>query len=131
MPTPRKPTFADIVSEVRATPAAAVDVTAGRFSRAGQFFDPEGMLLTKTRSAISPTESVELLATGALVAFEGCGCGGFTGCDVTWLPPESLRQSGSPRFVTGFGSPTWIDVWTSDSSTVVFLHGDVKWGDAL
>ena len=25
----------------------------------------------------------------------------------------------------------WIDVWNGDSSTVVFLHGDVKWGDEL
>lgn len=132
MPAKRKQTLAEIVAEVRAAPPEPVVVRPGAVNASGQFFDPAGALLTSQRS-IDPAQAAALVADGALVAFEGCGCGGFGGgCQPEWADEsarERLASAGSPRFVKGFGSPTWIDEWSSESSTVVFLHGDVKWGE--
>jgi hypothetical protein len=130
MPAKRKPTFADIVNEVLATPPAPIDVRAGRFNASGQFFDPSGSVLTRVSSSISPADAARMVAEGALVVFEGCGCGGSAGgCVPQWIAAEKL--SGKPAFIKGFGSPTWIDSWSSDASRVVFVHGDVQWGDEL
>ena len=130
MPTKRKRTFAEIVEEVVEAPAAPIEVRAGSFNRAGQFFDPAGVLLTRQSDSITPAKAATLVAAGAQVAFEGCGCGGFAGgCIPQWL--ATGRLAGKPNFVKGYGSPTWIDSWSGEGSTVVFLHGDVKWGDEL
>jgi len=128
----RKRTFAEIVEEVRATPPTPIQVRPGGVNAAGQLFDPSGSLLA-ARSVIDPARAAALVSDGALVAFEGCGCGGFAGgCQPQWADAGSLarlRAAGNPRFVKGYGSPTWIDEWSSESGAVVFLHGDVKWGD--
>lgn len=133
MPAKRKLTLAEIVEEVRATPRPPIAVRKGSFNSAGQLFDPAGAPLTPVKNPITPARAAELVAEGALVAFEGCGCGGFAGgCQPEWADSESLTRltaADNPRFVKGYGSPTWIDEWSSDSSTVVFLHGDVEWGD--
>lgn len=105
---------------------------SGTFNDQGQFLAPDGDVLIRVKSSISPSKAASLVATGALVAFEDCGCGGYAGgCIPEWVSTERLAAAGKPKFVKGYGSPTWIDIWKSDSSTVVFLHGDVKWGDEL
>jgi hypothetical protein len=129
----RKPTFAEIVENVRATPKTPITVRPGTFNADGQFFDPSGTLLTRTKNSIAESKAADLVADGALVVFEGCGCGGG-GCIPEWISTDDLdrlRTADKPRFVKGYGSPTWIDQWTGAAGDVVFLHGDVEWGDVL
>lgn len=73
------------------------------------------------------------MVAGAYLAFEGRGCGGSAGCRTEWVAPEVRAQISDrkPRFVKGYGSPTWIDCWSGDGGFVVYAHGDVAWGDAL
>jgi hypothetical protein len=135
MPAKRKPTFAEIVDQVLATPPTPIVVRAGGFNTSGQFFAPSGEQVVLKKTSVSPSEAAELVAAGALVVFEGCGCGGSAGgCTPEWLDTEQvarIRVAGKPEFIRGYGSPTWIDYWIGESETVVFLHGDVKWGDEL
>ena len=56
---------------------------------------------------------------------------GLGGCSRSWLAQEQVPAGVRPRFVKGYGSPAWIDLWEGEESTVVFLHGDVEWGDML
>ena len=129
----RKPTFAEIVENVRATPKTPITVRPGTFNADGQFFDPSGTLLART-SSISESVAADLVADGALVVFESCGCGGGGGCIPEWIDTDGLnrlRTADKPRFVRGYGSPTWIDHWTGAAGEVVFLHGDVEWGGVL
>lgn len=46
-------------------------------------------------------------------------------------PRPGGSRRGSRRVVRGYGAPTWIDLWVSETSTVVFLHGDVVWDEVL
>ena len=134
MPAKRKQTFAEIVETVRATPPTPITVRPGTFNGEGQFFDPSGTLLTLARSSITESEAAELVAAGATAVFESCGCGGGGGCIPEWISTDDLnllRTADKPRFVRGYGSPTWIDQWSGAAGDVVFLHGDVKWGDVL
>jgi hypothetical protein len=41
---------------------------------------------------------------------------------------DDAAALGKPTFSDEYGSPAWIDVWESDDQSVVFLHGDVRWG---
>lgn len=127
-------TFAEIVAETLAEPRpmGVPDLRPGSFNANGEFFDRDGHLLAQV-GEVTPGEARKLVAQGALLAFEGCGCGGWAGCQPEWIE-ESVRAelgASKPRFVRAYGSPTWIDLWRSEAGTVVFAHGDVEWGDAL
>lgn len=133
MASKRRRTFAEIVDEVQATPRPELEVLPGTFNRLGQFFDPSGAVLTR-HEQVSPSEAADLVARGATVVIETCGCGGGHGCTPRWIDTDGLdrlRTADKPRFVKGYGSPTWIDHWTVSTGDVVFLHGDVKWGDVV
>ncbi len=127
----REKTFAEILVEAKAAPKSRV-VGLGGVNADGDFFDPSGNLLVLV-GEISPERAQELVAQGALLAFEGCGCGGSAGCAAEWFQAPILHALASkkPRFVKGYGSPTWIDLWESDAGSVVYAHGDVEWGDVL
>lgn len=128
----KKPTFAQMLAEERSKPVSKPVIRRGHFNLEGQFFDPEGRLLEKVRSDITPKQAREAFDGGALVAFEGCGCGGqYGGCSPEWISADLLGDAKGPRFVKGYGSPTWIDEWAGEDVSVVFLHGDVAWGDVL
>jgi hypothetical protein len=134
MATKRKPTFAEIVENVRAAPPTKITVRPGGFNADAQFFDPSGSLLNRVQHSISESDAADLVVAGALAVFESCGCGGGGGCIPDWVSDDDLsrlRTAGKPRFVKGYGSPTWIDHWTGDGRDVVFLHGDVEWGDVI
>lgn len=114
-----------------AQPGKPAAVRPGTFNLSGDFFTPEGVMVRRTRSHVTPAEAAALVRNGSRVAFEGCGCGGGGGCTPLW--PSSAEAGdaaavGKPRFTNKYGSPTWIDVWESDNQSVVFLHGDVSWG---
>ena len=127
-----EPTFREIVGEERSRPPVPRrPVVPGTFDLDGQLYGPSSDRLTKVRAEITPAQARSFVDAGALVAYEGCGCGGWHGCVPSWFRPDELPAGVPPRFVKGLGSPTWIDRWESDVSVVVFLHGDVEWGDAL
>lgn len=128
----REKTFAEIMAEAKSVPKAVRVVRPGGLNADGEFFDPAGNLLTR-EGEISPKHAQEMVADGAGLAFEGCGCGGAAGCNAEWID-ASVRDglaSTRPRFVKGYGSPTWIDLWHGEGGPVVYAHGDVEWGDAL
>jgi hypothetical protein len=136
----RKPTFADLAqqptwSETDASRSGRHALRPGQFNAAGEFFDPAGVRLRLVVEDASEADAQTLVESGALVAAEECGCGGSYGdCAPEWVTPDqlrALRQGQAPRFTGRHGTPTWIDVWTNDHSTVVFAHGDVAWGAAL
>jgi len=107
-------------------------IRPGTFNLDGDFFTPEGGLIRRARAKVTPGEATTLVRLGARVAFEGCGCGGGGGCTPSWPDPEDIAKTvaaGAPRFTNKYGSPTWIDVWTGEGESVVFLHGDVQWGN--
>jgi hypothetical protein len=133
MPHVKRPTFRDIVAEVQRAPRQLIDVRPGSVNGKGQLFDPHGRLLTKDHAQITPADAAEQIRQGALLAFEGCGCGGSGACSISWIDAPMLRalRETKPTFVKGYGSPTWIDLWSGDGVAVVFAHGDVEWGDAL
>jgi len=135
----REPTFKDMLaeptwSEIDGPKRGANSVRPGSFNSSGEFFDLSGNVLTRTSSDVTPKTARDLVDSGAVVAFEGCGCGGGNGCGPEWFVGDvldSLRGGPGPRFVKGYGSPTWIDVWTSDESRVVYAHGDVSWAPLI
>ncbi|MFT4265044.1 MAG: hypothetical protein QM572_16795 [Nocardioides sp.] len=128
----RDRTFAEIAAEAKAAPKHERTVRPGGFNVNGELFDPSGHLLSRI-GEVSPKRAQELVADGALVAFEGCGCGGSVGCETEWIEPGVLGilASSRPRFVKGHGSPTWIDLWEGDAGLALYAHGDVEWGGLL
>ncbi len=133
-----KPTLKEIAEELRNAPApprgGATAVRPGGYNGAGEFFDPAGNLLIESQATVTPTVALELARSGAVLAFEECGCGGRASCSITWFGPDDVQtmaEAGLPAFVRGYGSPTWIDVWASSETTVVFAHGDVRWSDFM
>ena len=131
-----KLTMAAIKAQVGADPPARPDPNEkpGRFNELGQLFDPQGRRLQRSKTAITPQQARTLVESGAELAFESCGCGGWSGCQPSWFEPHQkkmMTESGPPRFVRGSTLPTFIDVWTNEGTTVVFLHGDVQWAELL
>ena len=136
-----KPTFSEIAAEVRRRPRGsevegAHGVRPGRFNLAGEFFDPSGVRLDLCETEISPAQALEAVKSGALLAFEACGCGGVGvgSCEIEWFDSKDIVGSmgtGEPVFVNLHGSPTWIDLWSGQDGSVVFAHGDVRWGAVL
>lgn len=129
---PRKKTFAEIAAEARAEPKLQRVVRPGGVNQDGEFFDLSGHLLIRI-GEVTPKKAQELVTEGASVVWEGCGCGGSSGCTAQWIEASIRDGLGSerPRFVKGYGSPTWIDLWEGDGGFVVYAHGDVEWGDAF
>ena len=108
----------------------------GAFNLAGELFDPRGVLLRLATSEITPDQAADSMRGGALLVFESCGCGGGPGggCEIEWFDSADVVRAtlrSEPTFVRGFGSPTWIDLWSGKDRQVVFAHGDVKWGSIL
>ena len=134
MPKTRRPSFAEIAATLQATANSErreedEPPTPGRFTETGDLIHLDGTPLTRERK-MSPKEAAALLAAGADVAFEGCGCGGYIGCQPRWCDEDelaALKLVGKPRLVNRSGADTWIDLWTGNSRNVVLLNGDVKW----
>ena len=137
-----KQSFSGIVADVRVKADSdrnrrgAPQPRPGGFNLDGEFFDPSGVLLRLAASEITPDQAADSVRSGALLAFESCGCGGVPGggCKIEWFDSADVGRAnlyGEPTFVRGFGSPTWIDLWLGNDRQVVFAHGDVKWGSML
>lgn len=101
----------------------------GEFDENGRLLDLDGHELTRTKTRLTIKQAMALIGAGASAASEPCGCGGWAGCQPQWLDKaelDSLLAVSKPITRKG-GSPTWIDAWTNETSTLVFAHGDIVW----
>ena len=128
-------TFAEVLAEakddVSTTPEA--EVCPGGYNTAGDLFDPVGNVLVRI-GTVTPKEAQRRIRDGARLAWETCGCGGWTGCEPIWIPDDvrnKLSVAPKPRFVPKHGVEPWIDLWQGNGGPVVYAHGDVKWANAL
>jgi hypothetical protein len=133
---PKTPTFKDLVqqptwSEGVKSRTGANAVRPGGFNAAGEFFDPSGEVLHLADEDVAPDVAQRLVDAGALVVMEECGCGGMPpGCRPRWLDASDLRRirgGSEPVFTGAYRAPSWIDVWASASTKVVYAHGSVSW----
>lgn len=96
-------------------------------ARAGDLTAPDGRCLERIGD-LAPKQARAAVTSGALLAFESCGCGGYADCPPVWVDEEvRSRLVGKPRLVRGYGAPTWIDLWRGDGVEAVLAHGDVEW----
>lgn len=99
---------------------------AGRVNRDGLLINPEGVELHRV-GAIDEAEAGKLVASGAALATESCGCGGGW-CEPTWATKDEVRALHEAQPTVGKGdAPSWIDHWRGIAGDVVFLHGDYEW----
>lgn len=107
-----------------------------RFHPDGRVADPSGRTYTQVTDAITPKRAAELLATGAAVVWDGCGCHG-AGCKADWVEGERierLRRSGRPsvsRIAPGSkrAPSAWIEEWrAADGAVLLYVAGTVVWG---
>jgi len=131
----KRRTLAEITEEVRATPPRPRSgknlVRPGQFNGANELFDPDGRLVAAEAEVLAPAEALQHLEAGALVAHEVCGCGGYSGCQPIWYDAPDRRRmiAAGPPHPGSKVTPTWIDLRRADDQRVLFLHGDVVWGD--
>jgi len=133
--TKRPATFAQIVEDLPVLSvldgAPGHPVRPGRHNKAGDWFAPDGVLLTQVEDDIDSDRAAELMRSGALVAWENCGCGGYyRGCEPMWLNDAQLRglRDANPLTFSGDG---WAEVWTGGSTTVVLILGGAHWGGSI
>ena len=107
------------------------DGAACRAERDAGFHDdhlhgPDGRVYRRTGAHITPGRAQDLLRTGAAMAIDDCGCGGYCGLD--WASPaECVRLGLRPPRLTRcrFG---WLDEWrTADGHGLLVQSGDVRW----
>ncbi len=131
----KRRTFVVPAAEVAATPprprSGPHSVRPGRFNGANDLFDPQGHLVVEEAEVVDPSEALRHLEAGALVAQDVCGCGGHLECQPTWYSAADRRRmvaAGAPRGEIQ-GDSAWIDFCRAGERTVLFLHGDIVWGD--
>lgn len=122
-----QPVFTDIVNGVKDTPSLP---SLPRPS----LIAPDGSCFFHTGRSLAPAEAVEMVAAGAVVAWDSCGCLGY--CEIDWFaasdraefvrtgPPE-LRQPAKRRN-RGHGELTEWRTCTGDA--LVLASQDVRWG---
>jgi hypothetical protein len=134
--TKRKPTpsLAEVVRDLAAAPDRPRDgrraIRPGTFNLDGEFFAPDGTPLECPGEYLCPDDALTELCNGALLAFEGCGCGGRGGCAPDWLDSRQRRELGRAgrRLLT---NGCWIELWIGGRIRVVFAHGPIRWGPHL
>ena len=80
--------------------------------------------------SITPADARQLVLEGAVLAWDGCGCGDYP---PAWIDPRVARTAadrGKPTLEQGNACRTHLDLWTDDCGDLVCMHGDVAWGFA-
>lgn len=125
----RQQTFAEMVASVAVTPTPvshAHEVRPGGINIAGEWFTPTGHRLTINDEEIEPDEAAAMVAAGASVVWDSCGCGDYRCGGPTWLTTAqlaSLREAKPPRLRDGV-------LWTASANgnPIVVVVGDIHWG---
>ncbi|MEE1938084.1 hypothetical protein V1L54_01395 [Streptomyces sp. TRM 70361] len=137
----RRQTFADLVKAVARegedAPARRDEaVSAGPgpgLRRDGTLVDPQGRVHEQVRETVSASRALSAAASGALVVWDPCGCGG--GCGFRWLDPEevaALVRSGPPRVRNNKRHIGNISEWhAADGSVLLLAEEAVHWGESL
>lgn len=135
----RRQSFADMVRAVErelADEAASSEPAAPAgpgLRRDGTMTDAQGRVHTLARPSVSAGHAHAAAASGALVAWDPCGCGG--GCGFRWLDREetaALVRSGPPRIRRGRRRLSNVSEWhAADGSVLLVAEDDVVWGDLL
>jgi hypothetical protein len=101
----------------------------------GRLSDGTGRIYDRVEDAVGAERATGLLAAGAAVVWDDCGCGGYCGLD--WVEGERLdrlRRSGPPsirRVGPKRGQSGWIEEWhAADGAMLLYVAGDVRWGKA-
>jgi hypothetical protein len=121
-------TFVEIVEDVTAVPPTPSP-------QPPRLIAPDGRAFSEASAALDPKQAVELVAGGALAAWDSCGSRGFA-APIEWFdpscspefirsgPPELRNQPG--RRYRGQGE---LSEWRTDEGAVLVLASlDVKWG---
>jgi hypothetical protein len=133
--THHRPTFAEIVAEVDATPSSPLVTTTeaepGKYS-GSTLYDPDGHALVEAGSRdLSPEELRAAVLDGARLAWDDCGCGAYCNA-IEWpSPADTLREAerGVPRYQKNAG--VHVRLLTGNGGDVVLAAGKVRWGDLL
>lgn len=132
----RQPTFAEIVDDVRSQPVAPPSgrhaIRPGQLNQAGEFFDLAGRPL-QFEGRVTAGEAARLIINqAALVAYEGCGCGGWSHCRPSWASSSQLSALADTKGLDDLlDSQEWIETYSGDAGQVVFLHGGDDWEDMI
>lgn len=122
-----RPVFADLVIEAKIAASLPSPPPPSLVA-------PDGNRFFRTGRSLAPAEAVDLVAAGAIVAWDSCGCLGY--CDMNWFaaadqaefvrtgPPELRRPT--KRRNRGHGELTEWQTCAGD--TLVLASQDVRWG---
>jgi len=131
---PKRPTFAEIVAAVEATPPKILEppnVTPGRYSGT-TLYDLDGHPLDETDGlALEPEEIRAAVLAGARLVWDSCGCGGYCN-NLIWPDPVALRREAvrsEPRFRKH--DPARVELLTGAGGDVLLAAGGLCWGDLL
>lgn len=123
---PVHPPFADVIKEVQEGPSGAEPEYDG-------VVDPEGVRWLPSKIRISAGQAHALAESGARVAWDPCGCGGY--CGFTWFSAEEVAQlvaAGTPTVRSTKQRRGNISEWqASDGLVLVVAEDAVRWGDLL
>lgn len=132
--THHRPTFAQIVAGVDATPSSLVTeppVEAGRYS-GSTLYDPDGHALVEAGSLeLTPEQLRDAVLGGARLAWDDCGCGPVCN-EIEWPAPEAVlaeAHRSTPRYQKNTG--VHVRKLTGNGGDVVLAEGRVRWGDLL
>lgn len=131
---PKRPTFAEIVAAVEATPPETLErsnVTPGRYSGT-TLYDLEGHPLDETAGLpLQPEEIRAAVLAGARLVWDSCGCGGYCN-NLIWPDPVALRREAgrsAPHFRRR--DPARVELLTGAGGDVLLAAGGLRWGDLL
>jgi hypothetical protein len=82
---------------------------------------------------LAAEDAAELIVNhAALVAYEGCGCGRSSHCRPSWSSPaQRTALADAHDLDVLLDSQEWIETYSGDAGTVVFLYGGDDWGDLI
>ena len=132
----KRATFAELVADVTKTPAHAPRVAVG-LNRDGSFGGPDGERFELVRQDLTPIEARQLVAQGALVVVDACGCGAGpgSGCELLWLLPGQLIELARtvPELHASNNGLAYLAEWRSvgGDRSLVQVAGEVSWVSAI
>ncbi|MFI7588516.1 hypothetical protein ACIB24_15710 [Spongisporangium articulatum] len=127
-----------MLEELRAQPPAPVverSIEPFDLRYGVDLLGPDGTWFDRVENEISPGRAVELLTSGAQVAWDACGCGGF--CGFIWLDDDSrarLRKAGRPQIGGRVKRGQWgvMSHWRSAAGAdLIVAEAYVRWGAEL
>lgn len=128
-PKVREQTFAEMAAVLAVTPkpaSRAHEVRPGGINVAGEWFTPAGHRLTINHEEIEPEQAAAMVAAGAPVVWDSCGCGDYRCGGPTWLTAAQLashQEAKPPRLRDGA-------LWTASANgkPILVVVGDIHWG---